>query len=76
MAAALISGSAWIFTQLSNKVDGLESKVAEQSVTLAGVAKDMQFLQAENSKLNKGLEELQDDNAELTKQVWILEQKK
>ena len=71
-----MSSSAWIFTQLSNKVDSLESKVAEQSVTQAGAAKDMQFLQAENSKLNKGFDKLQDDNTELKKQVWILEQKK
>lgn len=76
LAGALLAGTAWFFTQLTGDVDALEQKFETQAIILAGVVKENENLQSENSKLEQGYQKLQGEHGKLKDRVLILEQKK
>lgn len=76
LAGALLAGTSFFFTQLSERVDALDKQNISQNLALADANKEIQFLKAEIVKINTGFQVLQGKHDTLKDRVLVLEQKK
>lgn len=76
LATALLAGTVYFFTQLSEKVDALEKENISQGLALAGANQQIKFLESEKLKINTDHKELQGKLDAIKDRVLILEQKK